>query len=68
MTDDKKIARICSRAVQICEIARGIFDKAERRVVLKFVADFEAIAARRMAAGSRRRRRSRAADPNRLPA
>ena len=39
MTDAKKIARISKRAATVREIARGIFDKSERRVVLKFVSD-----------------------------
>ena len=44
--DDKQLARICSRADEVREIAQGIFDKAERRVVLKFVADAKKLAAK----------------------
>ena len=39
MTDDKKAARIMKRAQTVREIAQGIFDRTERRVVMKFVSD-----------------------------
>lgn len=39
MTDAKKAARIGKHAPKVREIARGIFDRSERRVVLKFISD-----------------------------
>jgi hypothetical protein len=34
------------RAAEIREIAKGLFDKGERRTLLQFVADFEKLAAK----------------------
>ena len=39
MTNAKKALRICTRATKVREIARGIFDLSERRIVLKFISD-----------------------------
>lgn len=39
MTDEKKAARIKSRTAKVREIARGIFDRSERRIIMKFVSD-----------------------------
>lgn len=44
MTNDKKIARICTSAVAIRRIANGIFDKDERQTLLNFIADAEGLA------------------------
>jgi hypothetical protein len=41
------------RAARIREIAQGIFDKAERQTVLKFVADAEKLAARKVLVSKR---------------
>ena len=39
-----KAAVIRSRAVEVREIAKGIFDKTERQILLKFVEDCESLA------------------------
>jgi hypothetical protein len=48
MTDAKKAARISSHAAKVREIARGIFDMSERRIVMKFVSDAAKLAAHLM--------------------
>jgi len=39
MQANEKIADFLDRAEKVREIARGLFDQAERRIVLRFVAD-----------------------------
>ncbi len=41
----KKRAKFSQRAVRVRDIAQGIYDKTERRVVLNFVTDAERLVA-----------------------
>jgi len=54
MLDQNTATEFYRRAMEIRRIAEGIYDKAERRTLLKFVADSE-----KMAAGTLPRRATR---------
>jgi hypothetical protein len=43
MQAKEKAANFHDRAKKVREIARGLFDKTERRIVLRFVADSEKV-------------------------
>jgi hypothetical protein len=45
MQAKEKITEFRERADKVREIAQGVFDKGERRIVLRFVADSEKLAA-----------------------
>jgi hypothetical protein len=45
MQDKKLAVKIHQRADEVRTIAKGIFDKAERKILLKFVSDSENLAA-----------------------
>jgi len=47
MPDTKALKIVGSRADEVRAIAKGIFDKGERRVVLRFVAAAQKVAAER---------------------
>lgn len=47
MQDEEKIVNFRDRANKVREIAQGVFDKAERRFILRFVADSEKLATSR---------------------
>jgi hypothetical protein len=47
MPDTEALAIVSSRADKVREIANGIFDKGERRIVVNFVAAAEKVAAER---------------------
>jgi hypothetical protein len=53
MRDKDKVADLHSRAVKVREIAKGIFDRNERRFILRFVADSVKITAANRAEHSR---------------
>lgn len=46
MQDKISVTEFYRRAMEIRRIAEGIFDKAEREILLKFVADCEKLAAK----------------------
>ena len=50
MPSDKRLASFHDRAVEAREIARGIFDQTERRVVLELLTDAEKLAAKEVKA------------------
>jgi len=41
MKTEKPVPTLEARTAEICKIARGLFDKGERRTLLRFVADFK---------------------------
>jgi hypothetical protein len=45
MQDEKLAAKFQQRAAEVRTIAKGIFDKAERQTLLRFVNDSEKLAA-----------------------
>jgi hypothetical protein len=45
MTTKKPDPTLEERTAEIRQIARGLFDKGERRTLLRFVADYEKLAA-----------------------
>ena len=45
MQDQEVVAEFQRRADRVRKVAKGIFDKTERRFLLKFVADCEKLAA-----------------------